>query len=237
MTDLPALLDEGTDHTATTCLACGATRAIGHLPICPANHADATDLLVETLRTDSSRTWLIAGLKHNLTPARRRRFADQIPQLHWVRPVDQPSLPFSTGALINEIVPQMGIGQHVAAIGYNPLATVPVTDCGCTDVWRCRCDFDGHRFRFADADLWPDYSVLGLKVRYQTSWSHMWLLDNGLGAIWVAEDSTTVAAATSPITRRCYLRWCDTCPGQATAAPDAQPAPCTCTCHHEGDSR
>jgi hypothetical protein len=48
MTDLPALLDEGANHTATTCLAC-------HLLICPARHPDATDLLVETLSTDSGR--------------------------------------------------------------------------------------------------------------------------------------------------------------------------------------
>jgi hypothetical protein len=174
---------------------------------------------------------LISGLKHNLTPARRQRLRARIPELRWVRPVDKPSLPFSLGALVNEIVPQMGITEGLSAIGYNALASVPVTDCGCTDVWRCRCDFDTHPFRNADADLWPDYALIGFKVRYRTGWSLMWLLDTGLGAVWVAEDFTTTPAVPTSITRRCYLDWCDTCPGHATPALDAEPTRCACRCH------
>jgi hypothetical protein len=231
MTHLDALMDPGTDHTATTCLACGADRQVGHDAACPANHPDATDLLVETLTPDTRRTWLISGLKHNLTPARRHRFSTRIPELHWVRPVDKPSLPFSVGALVNAIVPQMGITERLSAIGYHALASVPVTDCGCTDVWRCRCDFDTHPFRNAHPDLWPEYALIGFKVRYRTGWSLMWLLDTGVGAVWVAEDLTTTPAVPTPITRRCYLDWCDTCPGYATPTPDTELSRCACGCH------
>jgi hypothetical protein len=86
-------------------------------------------------------------------------------------------------------------------------------------------------FRHADADLWPPYGLIGFKVRYQTSWSLMWLLDTGVAAVWVAEDPTPTAPVPTPITRRCYLEWCDTCPDQARPAPDADPAPCACHCH------
>jgi hypothetical protein len=233
MTHLDSLMDPGTDHTATTCLACGASPQVGHLPVCPANDPDATDLLVETLTPDTRRTWLISGLKHNLTPARRQRFAAQIPELHWVRLVGKTSLPFSVGALVNEIVPRTGIANGLAAVGYSAMGSVPVPDCGCTDVWRCRCDFDAHPFRYADADLWPQYGLIGFKVRYQTSWSLMWLLDTGVAAVWVAEDLTPTAPVPTPITRRCYLEWCDTCAGQARPAPDADPAPCACHCHQK----
>jgi hypothetical protein len=196
MTHLDALMDPGTDHTATTCLACGANPQVGHLPVYPANNPDATDLLVETLTPDTRRTWLISGLKHNLTPARRHRFATQIPELHWVRLVGKTGLPFSVGALVNEIVSRMGIANGLAAVGYSAMGSVPVPDCGCTDVWRCRCDFDTHPFRHADADLWPQYGLIGFKVRYQTNWSLMWLLDTGVAAVLVAEDLTPNRAGT-----------------------------------------
>ncbi len=233
MTDLPHLLVPGTDHTATTCLACGAEPQIGHLPRCPALRPDATELLVESLSADTNRTWMLSGLRYNLTPARRRRFATKIPSLRWVRPVDKPRLPASTSLLLNEILPKLGFERHVAAVGVNAAATVRVADCPCTDPWRCRCDFPDHPFRFAHPDLWCDFGLLGLKVRFQTGWSWLWLLDNGMGAIFVAEDFTAAAPPTYPITRRCYLGWCDTCPGQVKTAPDAEMA-CTCPCHRDG---
>jgi hypothetical protein len=223
------------DHAATTCLACGANPEVGHQPDCPAAVPDATDLLVETIAPHTQRTWLVSGAKYNLTPDRRQRFAAQMPKLTWVRPVDKPKLPFSTGALVNEIVPLMGIAAGLAAIGYSATATVAVTDCGCADIWRCRCDFPGHPFRNAPPDLWPEYGLVGFTVRYRHSWSLMWLLDVGVGAVWVVEDTITVALAPLSLTRRCLLGWCDTCTGHARSAAAADRAACACPCHHTGE--
>jgi hypothetical protein len=227
----PTPLGSGEDPHATTCLACGAARSVGHLPTCPASQPDTADLLVETLGPDSRRTWLVSGLKFNLTPARRTRFAAQMPKLLWLPVIEATTLPFSLGALVNEIVPQMGIANGLAAVGYNASATVAGTDCGCTDLWRCRCDFPYHPFRYADPDLWPDYQLVAFKVRYHSSWSVMWLLDIGIGAVWVADDVTTTPPVPRPITRRCYLGACASCPGQGRATTDVTFRRCACPCH------
>ena len=79
MSELPAPYDPGTDHTATTCLACGAQQ---HLQSCPATNIDATDLLVEQTDAGTVRTWMVSGIRHNLTPARRARYTAQIPLPH-----------------------------------------------------------------------------------------------------------------------------------------------------------
>ncbi len=238
MTDLPALLDPGTDHTATTCLACGATRQIGHLPICPASHPDATDLLVETLSTGHPPH--LADLRPEaqphpgppppvrradpataLGPARRqaepavlrRRAGQRDRAADGHRPTGWPRSGTAPGAACPSRTAAAPTCGAAAATSTPTRSATPTRTCG------------------------REYSLLGFKVRYQTSWSLMWLLDTGLAAVWVAEDLTTTAPAPTPITRRCYLDWCDTCPGQARAAPDAEPAPCACPCHHEGDPR
>ena len=54
---------------------------------------------------------------------RRHRFAAQIPELHWIRLVGKTSLPFSVGALVNEIVPRMGIANGLAAVGYSAVGS------------------------------------------------------------------------------------------------------------------
>jgi hypothetical protein len=190
MPDTPACNDPGVDHTATTCLACHAPAHVGHYPICPASRPDATDLLVEHIAPDTTRTWLVSGLRHNLTPARRDRVHTQMGTMSWVRIVDTPSLPFSLGHLVNDVVAQMGLSRRVAALGYHPLAAVEVPDCACTDLWRCRCDFDTHPFRDAHPDFWPSFPLFALKVRYRSDWSLLWMLDNGTGAVWIAEDET-----------------------------------------------
>ena len=228
----PTPLGSGDDPFATTCLACGAQRSIGHLPTCPASQPDTADLLVEELGPDSRRTWLVSGSKFNLTHARRARFAAQMPNLLWFPLIEATTLPFSLGALVNRIVPR--IGNALAAVGYSASATVAATDCGCTDVWRCRCDFPYHPFRYADPDCWPDYGLVAFKVRYHSSWSVMWLLDIGTAAVWVAHDVTTTPPVPKPITRRCYLGACATCPGHGRASTDITSRRCACSCHHTG---
>jgi hypothetical protein len=84
MTELTALLDDSSDPAATFCLACAAPT--GHLPHCPANDPQATTLLVEQLPGELTRSWMVSGLRHNLTPARRARYTAQMANLHWVRP-------------------------------------------------------------------------------------------------------------------------------------------------------
>ncbi|MDT5026436.1 MAG: hypothetical protein QOE61_2862 [Micromonosporaceae bacterium] len=220
------------DHTAVTCLACGALSRIGHLTECPAADPNATGIHTETLTDGTERIWTVVGARYTLTPARRQAIADCMPGMRWVRPIDRPNLSFHTGALVNEVVPQLGIANRLASIGVNELATVAVPDCGCADPWRCRCDFPDHPFRNADPDLWPEYGLLGLKVRYSNGWTHVWLLDTGTAAVVVATDFTA-APAVEHVTKACWLGWCDRCPG--TVRPPTSggdPTPCRCSCRH-----
>jgi hypothetical protein len=222
------------DPRSKTCLACGADQAAGHLPDCVAVTPGATALLIEHLDPDITRTWTVSGVKHNLTPQRRRAFANQLPRLQWARPIDKPQLPMSTGLLLNEIMPQMPFAPFIAEIGYGG-ATVETADCGCTDVWRCRCDFDGHPFRVhRDPDFWPLLSVAAVKIRWRDMWSTMWLLDIGTGAVVVAIDETPAPAVPHPVSRRCFVGWCDVCPGN-TASPTRSTA-CVCECHRPAEA-
>jgi hypothetical protein len=232
MTELTALHDDNSrDHTAKHCLACAAPT--GHAPHCPAANPDATTLLVEQLPGDLTRTWMVSGSRYTLTPARRARYVAQMSNMRWVRRSPGLQLPMSVGLLVNAVLDQWGIGRHVAEIGYG-LASVPGTDCGCPDAWRCRCDFPDHPFRHAHPDLWPDYSLLAFKVRGQSSWLRFWLLDIGTGAVYIAEDHTPLPPTPRPISRACFIDWCDTCPGTAPTNT-GEPAICQCTHHLTGD--
>lgn len=217
------------DHTDVRCLACDAVA--GHRADCPATTPGADGLLTETLVDGTRRTWTIVGARYTLTPARRDRITACIPQLEWVRPVDKPSMSFHTGMFVREIVPQLGIADRLSAIGVHALATVPVPDCGCVDLWRCRCDFPAHPFRHAHPDLWPEYGLVGLKVRYGDGWSHVWLLDTGTAGVVVACDFIADPAPRG-ISKACWLGWCDHCTGSLRPRDPQQVAKsCSCPCH------
>jgi hypothetical protein len=107
-----------------------------------------------------------------------------------------------------------------------------VPDCGCVDGWRCRCDFPDHRFRHAHPDLWPDYGLVGLKVRYADGWSHVWLLDTGTEGVVVASDFIADPVPRG-VSKACALGWCDHCPDRLRPRePGQQATPCTCPCRH-----
>jgi len=218
----------------TTCLICGA--ATGHLPTCAASNPDATNHLTETLPDGTTRTWTVAGIRYTATEARRQAITALMPTMTWVHTIDQPSLPFSTGALVNEIVPQLGIGRRLARIGYHPLATLRVPDCGCTDLWRCRCDVDDHPHAHAHPDLWADYPLLALVLRWSHGWGHLWLLDIGTGAVVIADDYIT-APIPAGATKACAMGWCHRCPGSIRPAPgQTHRPPCGCSCHTQPPS-
>jgi hypothetical protein len=232
MTELTALLDDSSDHRATQCLACAAPT--GHAEYCPAANPQATSLLVEEGPENLTRTWMVSGARYTLTPARRARYVTQMGNMRWVRRQPGLKLPMSPGLLANAVLDEWGIGRHVAEIGYG-LGSVPGTDCGCPDLWRCRCDFPDHSFRTAPADFWPDYSLLAFKVRGQSSWLRLWLLDVGVGAVYIAEDHTPLPATPRPISRDCFLDWCDTCP--ATVTTTTGPGVCQCPHHSLGEPK
>jgi hypothetical protein len=218
------------DHIDSTCLACGA--ATGHRGDCPAVNPAADGLLAETLADGTVRTWTVVGARYTLTAARRARITAWLPRLEWVRPVDKPRLSFYTGMFVREVVTQLDLAGRLSAIGVNELATVAVPDCGCGDLWRCRCDFPDHPFRGAHPDRWPDYGLVGLKVRYTDGWSRLWLLDTGTGGVIVASDFTADPAPAG-ISKACWLGWCDHCGGSVRPRASGQPrTPCACPCRH-----
>ncbi|MEV0453719.1 hypothetical protein [Catellatospora methionotrophica] len=152
----------------------------------------------------------------------------------WVRFTKDLKLPMSVGLLVKAVLAQMRIARHVSAIGYG-MGTVPAADCNCTDLWRCRCDFPDHPFRAAPSDFWPDYPLLAFKVRGTASWLRLWLLDTGAGAVLVAEDTHPLPPTPRPITRACFMDWCDTCTGRIASTSGASDS-CRCTHHTQRPS-
>lgn len=226
-----------TDWRAGTCLLCQAES--GHTPTCPSVVPDAVDLLVEDLPGGGKRTWTMSGLKYNATPDRRARFVAAGPahygELRWHHTIDGDSLPFSMGALINEIVPQMGIGRWLARYAFSPLGVVRVADCNCNDVTRDRCDFPGHPFGNAEPDFWPDYAPLVLRMRQPAGWWDWWMLDTGMNAVVVCQDDYTNDPAPCEATKACVMGWCHHCPG--TMKPregETARRPCQHDCGHPG---
>jgi hypothetical protein len=216
-----------------TCLLCGATPEVGHQPACPASDPNATGYLTEHLPDGTQRTWTMAGLRYTATPARRAALTAAMAQMMWVPAGRQVNLPFMTGALIQEVVPQLGIGRWLAQIGYHPLATIRVPDCGCSDPLRCRCDFPDHPHAQAHPDLWADYAVLALRCRRPQGWLDWWLLDIGIGAVVIADDDRTGDPIPADASHNCQMGWCDLCDGtrRLRGTPPCTGA-CTHACHH-----
>ncbi len=213
----------------STCLICAAPS--GHQADCPSSDPRATSYLTETLPDGTERTWTVAGIRYTATATRRQAVTALMPAMTWIHTIDKPSLPFSAGALVNEIVPKLGVGRRLARIGHHPLATLRAPDCGCTDPWRCRCDFADHPHAHADPDLWADYTMLALALRWSDGWGHLWLLDVGTGAVVIAEDYLT-APVPAGATTACAMGWCHRCPGSTRPAPgETRRRPCGCPCH------
>ena len=215
----------------TSCLLCGAPPALGHHPHCPASNPQSTEYLTQNLPDGTVRSWTMAGVRYTATPARRAAITALMPTMVWRRAGRTVSLPFSPGLLIQEIVPRMGVARWLAQIGYNPLASIRVPDCGCTDPLRCRCDFQGHPHQRADPDLWADYSLLALRLRRRLGWWDLWLLDIGTGAVVLAEDDSANDPVPAQASHSCQMGWCDLCDGTRRAASPPTTLVCTHTCH------
>jgi hypothetical protein len=215
----------------TSCLLCGAPPPVGHHSGCPGADPATVHYLIETLPDGARRSWTMAGARYTATKARRAAITALMPAMDWHQAGRKVSLPFSVGALINEIVPRLGVQRWLARFGFHPLATVRVPDCGCTDVLRCRCDLDGHPHAQAVPDLWAEAALLVLRLRRPAGWLDLWLLDLGTAVVIVAEDDRGNDPIPTDASVDCQMGWCDLCPGTRPVgdAPTAQP--CTHTCH------
>ncbi len=215
----------------TSCLLCGAPPTVGHHANCPGADPDAVEYLTEELPGATTRSWTMAGVRHSATPARRAAITALMPTMDWYQAGRRVSLPFSVGALIKEIVPQLGVQRWLASFGFHPLATIAVPDCGCTDPLRCRCDFDGHPHAYAEPDLWADHALLVLRLRRPQGWLDLWLLDIGTGAVVIAEDDSRDDPIPTDASFNCQMGWCDLCDGTRRSGEAATPLACTHSCH------
>jgi hypothetical protein len=236
MTTAPLAAPTVPEWKLTTCLLCGA--AAGHTPTCPAGIADASDFLTEALPDGAgTRTWVLAGLRFNATPARRAAFTtealDLAGGLRWHHAVDNDRVPASWGWLLEAIVPQLGIGRYLARYAFAPLGILTVPDCGCTDYTRCRHDFPDHPFRNEPADFWPGFAPFVLRLRQSTGWWDWWMVDTGMGAVAVCMDDITNDPQPVGVTRACAMGWCHKCPGSsAPRIGETLRRPCTHACGH-----
>jgi len=215
----------------TSCLLCGAPPQVGHHPDCTSTDPQATEYLTEHLPDGTVRSWTMAGVRYTATPARRTAITALMPTMVWHQAGRVVTLPFSVGLLIKEIVPQLGVARWLAQIGYHPLATIRVPDCGCPDPLRCRCDFDGHPHADAPPDLWADYPLLALRMRRPLGWLDWWLLDIGTGAVLIAEDDRDNDPIPADTSRSCQMGWCDLCDGTRPVGKPPTAQACTHTCH------
>lgn len=173
----------------------------------------------------------MAGVRYTATAARRAAITALMPTMTWYQAGRMVNLPFSFGLLMKEIVSRMKVARWLARFGYDPLATIAVPDCGCTDELRCRCDFDGHPHARADADLWADYGLFVLRLRRPDGWLDWWMLDVGTGVVLLAEDDIRNDPIPADASRRCQMGWCDLCDGTRTTPGGQTPQPCTHPCH------
>ena len=215
----------------TSCLLCGAPPTVGRHPRCKSLDPQATEYLTEHLPDGTVRSWTMAGVRYTATSARRAAITALMPSMVWYQAGRTVSLPFSTGLLIKEIVPRMGVGRWLAQVGHYPLATVRVPDCGCADALRCRCDFDGHPHEHAHPDLWADYGLLALRLRRRLGWLDLWLLDIGTGAVVIAEDDSRNDPVPAQASHPCQMGWCDLCDGTRRAGTPPADQDCIHTCH------
>ena len=214
----------------TGCLLCGAPPAVGHHADCSGADPDAVDYLTEHLPGAVARSWTMAGVRYTATEARRAAITALMPTMQWHQAGRTVSLPFSVGLLIKEIVPKLGVQRWLAAVGFHPLATIAVPDCGCTDPLRCRCDFDGHPHAYAESDFWADYALLVLRLRRPQGWLDLWLLDIGTGAVVIAEDDIGNDPIPTDASIDCQMGWCDLCDGTRPTGEAARQR-CTHSCH------
>jgi hypothetical protein len=219
----------------TTCLLCGAPAEVGHHPDCKGADPNATEYLTEHLPDGTVRSWTMAGVRYSATPARRAAITAAMPTMMWVQAGRRVSLPFMTGLLIKDVVPQLRVGRWLAQVGYHPLATIRVPDCGCADPLRCRCDFDGHPHTTADPDLWADYQLLALRLRRPLGWLDLWLLDIGIGAVVIANDDRDNDPIPQDASRSCQMGWCDLCDGTQPAGRSPASRACAHGCHRDAD--